>query len=220
MMSLLQWMNANEQYKQFAQNINVNQQTNLSSFINKPLFDQLETAFIQAANSQPTVDANIQNAIGVLYNIAGNYDKAIDAFRMAVNANPDDARTWNRLGATIANSSRENTAEAIGAYTHALQLYPGYVRARYNLGVSCLHLRAHNEALEHFVSALSLQHRGIGPTDKPISDSIWQTMRVTAMSLPMDYNTPSSVDRTNLLSAIDARNISDVTRIVSANNNT
>src|SRR3569832_2207046 len=128
MMTLLQWLNAHEQYKQFGQNITVNQQTNVSSFINKPLFEQLEAAFLQAANGQANVDADLQNAIGVLYNIAGSYEKAIDAFRQAVTARPDvirhkifkiqifviqDARTWNRLGATIANSSRENTAEAI-----------------------------------------------------------------------------------------------------------
>jgi hypothetical protein len=49
----------------------------------------LEAAFLQAAKMQPNVDANLQNVIGVLYNIAGSYDKAIDAFRMAVSANPD-----------------------------------------------------------------------------------------------------------------------------------
>lgn len=36
----------------------------------------------------------------------------------------------------------------------------GYVRARYNLGVSCINLRAYPEACEHFLTALDMQVRG------------------------------------------------------------
>jgi len=49
-----------------------------------------------------------------------------------------DARLWNRLGATLANGGR--CEEAIEAYHNALQLCPGFVRARYNLGITCIHL--------------------------------------------------------------------------------
>lgn len=45
---------------------------------------------------------------------------------------------WNRLGATLANGGR--CGEAIEAYHNALQLCPGFVRARYNLGITCIHL--------------------------------------------------------------------------------
>lgn len=34
------------------------------------------------------------------------------------------------------------------------------MRARYNLGVSCINLRAYKEACEHFLCALNLQTQG------------------------------------------------------------
>lgn len=49
-----------------------------------------------------------------------------------------DSRLWNRLGATLANGQR--SAEAVNAYYRALELSPGFIRARYNLGISCVNL--------------------------------------------------------------------------------
>ena len=48
---------------------------------------------------------------------------------------------WNRLGATLANGQR--SAESIDAYRRALELSPGFIRARYNLGISCINLNAY-----------------------------------------------------------------------------
>lgn len=53
------------------------------------MFDRLEQSFLAAAASQPSIDPALQNALGVLYNISGNYERASDAFRAAVGANPD-----------------------------------------------------------------------------------------------------------------------------------
>lgn len=49
-----------------------------------------------------------------------------------------NALMWNRLGATLANGGK--SAEAIGAYSKALEIIPGFIRTRYNLGIACVNL--------------------------------------------------------------------------------
>uniref|UniRef100_A0A915I3A9 Peroxisomal targeting signal 1 receptor n=1 Tax=Romanomermis culicivorax TaxID=13658 RepID=A0A915I3A9_ROMCU len=106
-------------------------------------FEIVENVLLRTANDDPEhVDADIQNAMGVLYHMSGDLDKAADCFRTALTVKPQDARLWNRLGATLANS--QNSTDAIHAYRKALELYPAFVRARYNLGVSCLNLGSHD----------------------------------------------------------------------------
>ena len=69
---------------------------------------------------------------------------------------------WNRLGATLGTQILPNnllfnlkyslyvnlanggrSEEAIESYYKALELSPGFIRARYNLAVSCINLGAH-----------------------------------------------------------------------------
>ena len=98
-----------------------------------------------------------QIGLGVLFNLSGEYDKAVDCFHAALQTNTQDALIWNKLGATLANGGRSE--EAVEAYRHALQLSPGYVRSRYNLGISCVNLKVYREAVEHFLTALNIQKK-------------------------------------------------------------
>lgn len=131
------------------------------------LHQKVTELFIRAARISPQGDAmdpDVQVGLGVLFYGAEEYSKAIDCFEAALAStdvgtanHPSQAHLlWNRLGATMANSGRSE--EAIDAYEQALRLNPNFVRARYNLGVSCMNIGCYTEAAQHLLRALSM-HR-------------------------------------------------------------
>ncbi|KAL9069291.1 MAG: hypothetical protein Q9157_006209 [Trypethelium eluteriae] len=137
-------------------------------FTERHLLQQRVTdLFIAAAQRSPSgdsMDPDVQVGLGVLFYGAEEYDKAIDCFSAALAsseagiANRGDQLhlLWNRLGATLANSG--SSEQAIQAYERALELRPNFVRARYNLGVSCINIGCYEEAAQHLLGALAM-HR-------------------------------------------------------------
>lgn len=131
------------------------------------LHDRVTELFIQAAQLSPSgqqMDPDVQVGLGVLFYCAEEYEKAVDCFSAAL-ASTESGSTnqqeqlhllWNRLGATLANSGRSE--EAIEAYEQALNINPNFVRARYNLGVSCINIGCYPEAAQHLLGSLSM-HR-------------------------------------------------------------
>ncbi|KAG9097590.1 hypothetical protein FRC06_007384 [Ceratobasidium sp. 370] len=135
-----------------------------------------------ARASGEEIDADVQMALGVLLNTTEDYDKSQDCFRTALAVRPDDWLLFNRVGATLANSG--SPAEAVPFYYKALELNPGYIRARYNLGIACMNLRRYDEAAQHLVDALVLQDsEGVNSDRGVTSDSLWDTLRSTCLSL-------------------------------------
>ncbi|XP_014246728.1 peroxisomal targeting signal 1 receptor isoform X2 [Cimex lectularius] len=173
----------------------------ISSILSRELHESVKTMFLEAARRNPTgvIDADVQCGLGVLYNLSMETDKAADCFKAALQVRPNDARMWNRLGATLANGSRSE--EAIDAYRSALQLMPGFIRARYNLGIACIRLGAHKEAAEHLLIALNQQAAGCGPqgsSTPQMSDTIWNTLRLVVVSL---------LERTDFIETLNTRNL-------------
>ncbi|KAI7868557.1 hypothetical protein BDF14DRAFT_530356 [Spinellus fusiger] len=173
---------------------------------------QLTELFLEAARSSPheEMDPDVQVSLGVLFNISEEYPKAIDCFKAALQSRPQDYLLWNKLGATLANS--RNSSGAIDAYFNALEINPSFVRARYNLAISCINLRQHREAAEHLLTALSLQHYGqstapltnntlpentSGYLSSGMSDNVWDNLRMLMFMM----------NRNDLATHCDQRNL-------------
>ena len=66
---------------------------------------------------------------------------------------------------------------AIEAYYKALKFQPSFVRARYNLGVSCINVGCFKEAAEHLMGALKM-HVVYGQSNVDnVSRNLWDTLR-------------------------------------------
>lgn len=121
------------------------------------LHKRVTELFIKAAQLLPdhaNMDPDVQMGLGVLFYANEDFDKTIDCFKAALSIKPNDPVLWNRLGASLANLNRSE--EAVSAYFKALELKPTFVRARYNLGVSCINIGCFKEAAEHLLLGLAM----------------------------------------------------------------
>lgn len=163
--------NVAEQARQ--QNPSINDEDRFS--LNKRVTD----LFMKAAQLSPdtaSMDPDVQMGLGVLFYANEDFDKTIDCFKAALSIKPDDPILWNRLGASLANSNRSE--EAVNAYFKALELKPTFVRARYNLGVSCINIGCYKEAAEHLLSGISMhQVEGTGSLSHNQSSPLTETLK-------------------------------------------
>jgi peroxin-5 len=82
-------------------------------------FDQVQRLLLRALEYGDDEDGDIQEALGVVYNVSRDYGAAVQAFRKALQARGEnDYSLWNKLGATLANSNQSE--EALPAYHRAL----------------------------------------------------------------------------------------------------
>lgn len=195
-MSLLDWLKASPKYSDlFPQDIDT------KKLDSKELENHVQSLYLRAAQLSPTqIDPDVQNALGVVFNINQQYDKAVDCFKTALSVASDDPKLWNRLGATLANSDRSE--EAVDAYHQALNLEPGFIRARYNVGITCMNLGAHKQAAEHFLVALNQQQKSnsLHPNSSSgdtTSSTIWTTLRMVC-SFMGEHDVARLVDQRNL----------------------
>ncbi|KAJ1498020.1 Peroxisomal membrane signal receptor PTS1 [Coelomomyces lativittatus] len=133
--------------------------------------------FLKAVHVATHVDPDLQVGLGVLFNLTENYERAVDCFQVALACRPYDAFLWNKLGATLANSNQSE--KAIDAYFRALQINPNYIRARYNLGIACIHLKQHKEAVHQLLQALQFQQQRSAKG----SPHIWDSLKMACLLL-------------------------------------
>ncbi|CAG4988539.1 unnamed protein product [Parnassius apollo] len=194
--ALYNWLNASPKYSDL-----IPRDIDIQKLDLKELESHVKSLYLKAAQLNPfQIDPDVQNALGVIFNISHEYDKAVDCFQTAIMVSNDNAKLWNRLGATLANSNRSE--EAVNAYHEALNIEPGFIRARYNVGVTCMNLGVHKQAAEHFLVALNQQNKAKSMHQDTLasnigSSTIWSTLRMVC-SFMGEHDAASLVDERNL----------------------
>lgn len=193
---LLEWLINHDKYKSVGASLDVFHRLDelLSDdpfYINnvdENHYSYVRDKFVEAARMSPNnPDPEVQCALGVLFNIRGEYEKAVDCFKAALSVKSDDSLLWNRLGATLANGNKSD--EAVIAYRKALEISPGFLRSRYNLAISLIHLNTYEEAAKQLIQILNMQAAGRGSKNTQIrtrsitSTAIWNTLRTVATLL-------------------------------------
>ncbi|KAF8348320.1 hypothetical protein F5887DRAFT_953120 [Amanita rubescens] len=182
--SILEWITRNEKYKDALLPLRA-QILNDSGASLAKRYEGLINGLIAMArsNNDDQIDADIQIALAVLLNSNEEYDKAQDCFRTALALRPDDWLLYNRVGATMANSG--HAEEALRYYYRALELNPGYIRARFNLGISCINLRRCEEAAQHILDALVLQENDgtAGQNRGVTSSALWESLKTACLHM-------------------------------------
>ncbi|KAI9456511.1 hypothetical protein BJY52DRAFT_1204739 [Lactarius psammicola] len=135
----------------------------------KEEFQKLISCLIAMArgNQSAEVDADVQIALATLLNTN------------------EDWLLYNRVGATLANGGRAE--EALPYYYRALEINPAYIRARFNLGISCINLKRYEEAAQHILDALVLQEsdglRGLEDKHDVTSNALWDSLKTCCLQM-------------------------------------
>lgn len=211
---LIEWLNNHERYKSVGASLETMNQMNQQSgndFVigeraSSESLNYVRDKFVEAARMSPqNPDPEVQSSLGVIFNMSGDYVKAADCFKAALSVKKDDAILWNRLGATLANGYKPY--DAVVAYRRALDISPGFLRSRYNLAISLIHMQQYVEASKQLIQILSMQAQGKGMKNGLIrtrsitSASIWNTLRTCA----------TLINRPDLYPLIDGRDLAKAT---------
>ncbi|KAG5654403.1 hypothetical protein H0H81_003227 [Sphagnurus paluster] len=177
--AISEWVDRNDRYKAAVQQFKAQNPLPADASLHERYAHLIECLIIMArSDATGVVDADIQIALAVLLNTNEDYAKAQDCFLAALAARPEDWLLYNRVGATMANSGQPE--DALEYYYKALELNPGYIRAR---------LR-YDEAAQHILDALVLQdndgirdNAGLNEKRGVTSGALWDSLKTTCLHM-------------------------------------
>jgi tetratricopeptide (TPR) repeat protein len=106
----------------------------------------------QVADSEKPANAEQIHRAALSYYESGEFEKAIEAYKLAIKLRPDLQESYYHLG--MAYSSLGRYKEAIDAYNNAIRIKPDYAAAYYNLGHAHSNLNQYDKAIKVFRQAI------------------------------------------------------------------
>ncbi|KAG6831687.1 hypothetical protein H0H92_008330 [Tricholoma furcatifolium] len=187
--AIREWVNRNPQYKDVVQQFQAQNPLDVDASLGLRYSHLIDNLIAMArSDTSGKVDADVQIALAILLNTNEEYEKAQDCFLSALAVRPEDWLLYNRVGATMANSGRAENA--LEYYYKALELNPGYIRARFNLGISCINLRRYEEAAQHILDALVLQDNdgirdsaGLNEKRGVTTTALWDSLKTSCLHM-------------------------------------
>ncbi len=107
---------------------------------------------INMAGEHKPDSAEAHNNLGVTYAQAGETDKAIEQFRLALKRKPDLAEAHNNLGSQIIERDK-----AIEEFKLAIKYKPDFAEAHNNLGIAYAKTGEPNKAIEEYELAIKFK---------------------------------------------------------------
>jgi cytochrome c-type biogenesis protein CcmH/NrfG len=111
--------------------------------------------------------------LGNSYFDSTQYEKAIGAYRKALEINPDNANVWTDMGVMYRRNG--NPQEAVKAFDKAIEADPKHEVSRMNKGIVLLHdLKDTDGAIEAWEELLEVNPVAMAPTGRSVDEMIQQ----------------------------------------------
>jgi len=122
---------------------------------------------LEKRTSETPDDVKAWIDLGNLYFDAGNHEKAITAYKKALELNPNDADVMNDLAVMYRRSGQPK--KAIEAFDRAIKIDPGHETVRFNKGVVLMHdLDDIEGAVQTWEELVKLNPQATSPTGQPV----------------------------------------------------
>jgi len=109
---------------------------------------------LEKANSLGLRNAQLNNYLGAAYYNTGDYNKAINNFKIAIEIKPDYVEAYNNLGATL--GAQNKIEESTYYIEKALQIEPENAESHRNRGIIYVKRNDYSNACTHFLKAKQL----------------------------------------------------------------
>ena len=117
-------------------------------------YEKAEEVYIFIAQLAPENAVKLYRTILMMYDVAGNKEKAIEVAKKVVELNPKSDENYYNLGYMYMKNDKHN--EAIEQFNKALAINPGNEYSYLNIGVSYSKLNKHKKSIEAFKKVIEL----------------------------------------------------------------